>query len=135
MTKPKRPIPFFDYCGIERPFRENGRCIARVETTKDLRNGHGATHGGLLMTLLDACMAGAASSTLDENGSVITVDMQVSFLAGGDGVLEAEGVVLRAGKSLIFVEGTVRDAKGELVAKASGLFKPVRYRPPAQGDG
>ena len=128
MTTRKRVIPFFDYCRITRPFRENGRCIARVETTTELTNSLGSTHGGLLMTLLDACMAGAASSSLQEGASVVTIDMQVNFLTPGGGGLTAEGNVLRGGRSLIVCEGKVVDEAGELVAKATGLFRPIMPR-------
>ncbi len=130
MASKPRVIPFFDYCNIQRPFRENGRCVARVETQPHLCNGHGRTHGGLLMTLLDACMAGAASSTLDETGSVVTIDMQVNFLSPGSGTLTGEGVVLRGGRTLIVTEGRVTDESGELVAKATGLFRAVPFSPP-----
>jgi uncharacterized protein (TIGR00369 family) len=127
VTPAVRRIPFFDYCHIERPFRGEGRCTARVEITPDLVNGHGAAHGGLLMTLLDACMAGAASSILTgERGGVVTIDMQAQFMAPGHGVLTAEGKVSRGGGSLIFTEGEVRDAKDALVAKATGIFRAMR---------
>ncbi len=36
----------------------------------------------------------------------------------------AEGRIVRAGRSLAFCEADVRTVDGELVAKASGLFKP-----------
>jgi uncharacterized protein (TIGR00369 family) len=125
---PTRRIPFFDYCHIERPFRGDGRCIARVEITPDLVNGHGAAHGGLLMTLLDACMAGAARSTIaDEKAGVITIDMQVQFMAPGHGALTAEGKVARRG-SLIFTDGEVRDAKDVLVARATAIFRALHPR-------
>ncbi len=129
MKPEPRKIPFFDFCSIVRPFRESGRCIAQVEITPDLKNGFGTAHGGLLMTLLDACMAGAASSTLDAGHSVITIDMQVNFLTPGHGKLTGEGKVLRGGRSIIVVEGWIRDEKDELVAKGTGLFRPLRTGP------
>jgi acyl-coenzyme A thioesterase PaaI-like protein len=45
--------------------------------------------------------------------------------------MTAEGKVLRAGRSIVFCEAEVRAADGALVARASGLFKPVA----AKGDG
>jgi uncharacterized protein (TIGR00369 family) len=124
---PHRHIPFFEYCRIDRPFRGEGRCTARVEITPDLVNGHGAAHGGLLMTLMDACMAGAASSVVTgERAGVITIDMQVQFLSPGYGVLIAEGKVSRGGRSLIFTEGEIRDAKDTVIAKATGLFSAIQ---------
>ncbi len=126
MQSKPRKIPFFDHCRIERPVRENGRCVARVEIAPDLTNSLEMAHGGLIMTLLDACMAGAASSSVDPGYVSITIDMQINFLSPGRGVLTAEGKVLRGGKSLIVVEGWVRDAQDGLVAKGTGLFRPVK---------
>ena len=59
---------------------------------------------------------------------VMTLDMQTSFIAPGRGILLAEGRVVRAGRSVVFCEGEVRTETGELVAKASGLFKPVKAK-------
>jgi acyl-coenzyme A thioesterase PaaI-like protein len=41
---------------------------------------------------------------------------------------------VRAGRSIVFCEAEVRSAEGELVAKASGLFKPVRPKEPSRAD-
>ena len=130
MSNAPRVIPFFDHCTIKRPLRENGRCIATVTATPNLCNSFGNAHGGLLMTLLDACMAGAASSTVGESASVVTIDMQVNFLTPGSGLLTGEGTVLRGGRSLIVCEGHIRNEAGELVAKATGLFKPANFPAP-----
>jgi acyl-coenzyme A thioesterase PaaI-like protein len=59
---------------------------------------------------------------------VLTLDLQTSIIAPGRGVLIAEGRVVRAGRSIVFCEGAVRTQEGELVAKGSGLFKPVKAR-------
>jgi len=65
---------------------------------------------------------------------VMTLDMQASFLSPGRGELTAEGRVVRAGRSIVFCEAEVRSAEGELVAKASGLFKPVTPKEPSRAD-
>lgn len=115
-------VPFLDYCGIERTFRQDGVCRAVVDPTPEKTNRVQAAHGGLLMTLLDAVLAGACTSTLQEPRMVATVDMQVAFLTPGRGRLEAEGRLLKATRKLMFAEGEVRNAAGEIVAKASGQF-------------
>jgi acyl-coenzyme A thioesterase PaaI-like protein len=68
----------------------------------------------------------------------MTVELKVSFIEPGEGKLIAEGRCLRAGKSLAFCEGEVRDQSGKLVAKALGTFMLRRARNSAQegaGDG
>lgn len=124
--------PFIGYCGIERTLREKGVGRNVVEVTPDLCNGAQAAHGGLIMTLLDSVMASAARSTLADDHGMMTIDMNVQFLAPGRGKLLAEGRVVRGGKSLMFCEGTVTDESGALVARSSGVFNARRPRP-AQG--
>ena len=120
--------PFIGFCGIRRTHRENGVGRSEVDVAPELRNGAEAAHGGLIMTLLDSVMASAARSTLADDHGVLTVDMNVAFLAPGRGKLLGEGRVVRGGRSLIFCEGSVRDEAGQLVARASGVFSARRPR-------
>jgi uncharacterized protein (TIGR00369 family) len=107
----------------------DGRTRLRARARPEHVNNLGIAHGGLICTLLDVAMGTAARCTVGL--PVMTLDMQASFLSPGRGELTAEGRVVRAGRSIVFCEAEVRSAEGELVAKASGLFKPVAPR----GDG
>ena len=116
-------IPFAAHCGIEPIAFKDGRTTLRVCVAPEHGNNLGIAHGGLICTLLDIAMGTAARCTVGL--PVMTLDMQASFLSPGRGELTAEGRVLRAGRSIVFCEAEVRTADGDLVAKASGLFKPV----------
>ena len=118
-------FPFLEYCGIERPLVAGGRCIAMVEPRPELLNSLGIAHGGLITTLADAAMGGAARSALPETRTVVTVTMQASFFAPGRGRLEAEAKVVRKTRALIFVECDVRVASGEVIARTSGVFRAL----------
>ena len=119
-------LPFAELCGIEAVGLQDGCTRLRVHLAPQHGNHLGMAHGGLLATLLDVAMGTAARHAA--GCSVVTLDMQVSFIAAGHGTLLAEGRVLRAGRSIVFAEADIRDAAGELVAKASGVFKPVPQR-------
>jgi len=124
-TTPSHPptnVPFLDHCGIERISRKDGVCRGAVNIIPERTNPTGAAHGGLLMTLLDAVLAGACISTLPAAKMVATIDMQVAFLTPGRGRLEAEGRLLRGTRALMFAEGEVRNEAGDIVARASGQF-------------
>jgi uncharacterized protein (TIGR00369 family) len=117
-------IPFAAHCGIEPIGYADGRTRLRLRTAPEHTNNLGIAHGGLICTLLDIAMGTAARCTV--GAPVMTLDMQVSFLSPGRGEMIGEGKVLRAGRSILFCEAEVRTAEGDLVAKASGLFKPVQ---------
>lgn len=117
-------IPFVAFCGIEPIEAANGR--SRLEVTVEPHHGNqmAVAHGGLLMTLLDVCMGSAARSAVGCN--VVTVDMQVGFLAPASGRLVGEGKVTRAGKSLVFVEAEISNSDGVLVCRGTSVFKTAR---------
>lgn len=119
-------VPFADHCRIEEiGFDDHGGTRLRVEVTPDLENNLGIAHGGVLATLLDICMGTAARTRVGM--PVMTLDMQISFLAPGRGVLLGRGRVTKAGRSILFCEAEViGEADGGLVARATGLFKPSR---------
>ena len=119
-------IPFASHCGVEPLDAADGKTLLRLVLRTEHQNNIGMAHGGVTCTLLDIAMGSAARRLVDL--PMMTLDMQTSFIAPGRGVLLAEGRVIRAGRSVVFCEGEVRTETGELVAKGSGLFKPVRPR-------
>ena len=112
-------IPFASFCGVEPMEAKDDRSVLRLPLRQEHGNNLGIAHGGVTCTLLDIAMGSAARRKVDL--PVMTLDMQVSFIAPGRGVL-------LAGRSVVFVEGEVTTEDGELVAKGSGLFKPVRMK-------
>lgn len=117
-------IPFADYCGIEEASLSDGQTRLRLIVGPQHGNNLGIVHGGLICTLLDVAMGTAARCHIGR--PVMTLDMQASFLSPGRGVLIGEGRVVRAGRSIVFCEADVREEGGDLVAKSSGIFKPVQ---------
>jgi uncharacterized protein (TIGR00369 family) len=117
-------IPFVGYCGIEPISLGDGR--SRLEVTVEPHHGNqmGVAHGGLLMTLLDVSMGTAARSAVGTN--VVTVDMQVAFMAPASGRLVGQGRVVRAGKSLVFVEAEITNVDGDVVCRGTSVFKTAR---------
>ncbi|MDB5592371.1 PaaI family thioesterase [Enterovirga sp.] len=119
-------IPFAEHCGVEDlGHGEGGETRLRMAVRSELENNIGIAHGGALATLLDICMGTAGRTRVGR--PVMTLDMQVSFLAPGRGTLLGVGRVTKAGRSILFCEAEVtREEDGELVARATGLFKPTR---------
>ena len=120
-------IPFVGYCGIEPIESGGGRSRLEVDVQRHHGNQMGVAHGGLLMTLLDVCMGSAARSAVGSN--VITVDMQTVFIAPATGRLVGRGHVVRAGKSLVFVEAEICNAEGDVVCRGTAVFKTAKPVP------
>lgn len=120
-------IPYLELLGVRAETQERGRARVVLDVRPELTNSWNAAHGGVVMALLDVSMASAARSTVENAAGAVTIEMSVNFLQAGMGRLQAEGRVLRDGRSLVFCEGEVRNAEGELLAKALGTYK-VRRR-------
>ncbi|MBN3779000.1 PaaI family thioesterase [Burkholderia sp. Ac-20345] len=84
-------------------------------------NRRGNVHGGLIAALLDTSM-GLATRASGDVENLGTASLNVSYLQPARGRLVASGSVLRNGRKLAFCEATVRNADGEIVATASGVF-------------
>lgn len=126
-------VPFAEHCGIEEIGIVDGATRLRVKLGRHLENNLGMVHGGLTCTLLDIALATAARVRLGT--PMMTIDMQVAFIGPGRGTLVGEGRVVRAGRRIVFCEGEVRrEEDGGLVAKATGVFMPLREAPGAAHD-
>jgi uncharacterized protein (TIGR00369 family) len=107
----------------------DGRARCRLGLTHDHLNRHGVLHGGLSATLLDNAMSATASLTVDTTGRApfLTVSLNVHYLAGANlgATVIASGRVTGGGKSLLFLDGDLRDDADRLIATATGVFKRV----------
>ncbi|MBI5067268.1 MAG: PaaI family thioesterase [Deltaproteobacteria bacterium] len=121
-----RQVPFADLLGVEVEHSQPGLARLALAVRPELCNSFGAAHGGVITTLADVALALAAITQDRTAHGAQTVDLTISFIGPGKGRLVAEGRCLRAGVSLTFCEGEVRDAEGGLVAKALGTFRVRR---------
>lgn len=123
-----RHVPFAELLGVRVAHHEPGRAVLEIDLRPDLMNSWQVAHGGVVMTLADIALA-VSALTLDTGAKgAMTIELKVSFIGPGVGTLVAEGRCLRAGRSLAFCEGEVRDRGGKLVAKALGTFRLRRGR-------
>ncbi|WP_416900109.1 MAG: PaaI family thioesterase [Minwuia sp.] len=90
----------------------------------DFCNPLGVIQGGFLTAMVDEAMAVACVSMARFSIFIPTLELKVSFLrAGYPGPMTAEGQVVRMGKSVAFLEGSLFDEKGELLIRASATGK------------
>src|ERR1051325_7030171 len=119
--------------GIELTSFGKGWCETKIAVSPVLRQQHGFIHAGVLMTLADHTCGGAAASTVPEDRDVITVENKITFLRPAAApALTCRAEVLRAGKTLIFVEAEVmvdREDGRVIVAKASSTLSVIPPNP------
>jgi uncharacterized protein (TIGR00369 family) len=91
-------------------------------------NGHGAMHGGALMTFADYALFAIAGEEIRET-SAVTAQMSCEFIdAAFEGeIVEARGEIIRSGGSLIFLRGMVT-ADGRPALSFSAILKKLRRR-------
>lgn len=84
--------------------------------------------GGFITAWMDAAMAQAVMYDTDQQFSVASLEIKVSFLERvGPGEGTTEGRVIRRGKRVAFLEAELFDSQGRLAASATstGMLVPV----------
>lgn len=104
---------------------EPGKTTWTMLADERFENPAGLTQGGFLSALCDSAM-GAAAVTFaqDRKVFVANAEIKVSFLAAvrSGTRLRCEAEVISGGARTAFVEASVRDEDGRLVAKASSTY-------------
>ena len=105
-----------------------GRAELSFPYSKAVTRRGGLVHGGIVMYSLDnAC--GIAAMSVNPGVDQLTTELKVNFLRPlRKGPFRAIGRVVKAGNSVVVVEGEVRDAEGALCAKSLGSWYIIRQR-------
>ncbi len=130
--------PFNAYLGTEVVRREEGVVEVALELGAHHLNNRGVAHGGVIGALLDSALGAAVISAIPAEWWCATTSLTLQFLDGaGEGRLVAVGRVVRRGRSVAFATGQVHDARGRLIATASGSWHLWSHKPgsPARRDG
>lgn len=107
---------------------ENGRARCAFQPRREHLNGGGTIHGGALMSFADFSLFAIAHNAL-AGGHAVTLTFSSEFVGAGalDGMVEAEGDVIRDARSVIFVRGLVTQARRPLLS-FSGTLKKIARR-------
>lgn len=86
------------------------------------RQGAGVVQGGALSMMLDFVLAFSGMAALGKAGSVATVSLATDFMGAARGErITAEGVVEKAGRSMVFTRGWLMDGGKKVAAAQSTL--------------
>jgi uncharacterized protein (TIGR00369 family) len=109
--------------GLEVAKLYEGGAVLELTVKDDHRQIHNVVHGGVIATLADTAGAIAAYTVSPVGSELATIELKINYLLPiAEGKVEAEGKVLRAGRNFIVVECDVRNAQGQLAAKALMTF-------------
>jgi uncharacterized protein (TIGR00369 family) len=112
-------IPYWQTLGLQLKEVSPGRAVFEAEVREDLMQ-NGILHGGVLASIADSACAVAAISKIYPDAYATTINLRVSYLKPMvQGRFRAEGVCIRAGKTILFSEAEVFNEQGETVCKAS----------------
>ncbi len=104
---------------------EHGNLTISYDLDKEFNNVAGFICGGYLANALDQAMS-YAMSFVTGGDAAPTLEMKVSFIAAArPGRLIATGSVVKAGKTVGFAEGSLRDERGKLIANASATVQRI----------
>jgi uncharacterized protein (TIGR00369 family) len=100
-----------------------GKAVMSLRVAERHKQIHGVVHGGILASLADTAGAMAAYPMLPHGTRLATVEMTINYLEAVDrGPVIAEARVLRLGRTLAVAECEIKDADGNLAAKALLTF-------------
>lgn len=101
---------------------KDGKCEAELKVEEKHLNMGRSVHGGVINALCDIALSGAVNSTLIDGPSVVTLQMGVSFLRPGlpGDTLTAFAEIVKKGRTIVYVEGGIKNQNGKLLARASG---------------
>jgi len=119
------PPPIAKLMGFDIVAVEEGRAEFSVNPHESQYNPIGTVHGGLVCTLLDSVAGCAAQTTLPKGMGYTSLEIKVNYLRpvlASTGTLTAVGIVTKPGRRAAFVDATVTDSSGKLVATASSTL-------------
>jgi molybdopterin converting factor subunit 1 len=123
-----RPPAYADLLGARPLLAEPGRVQMEFRATELFLNPAGSVQGGFLAAMLDETMGPAALSALGAGFMVPTLELKVNFLRPGrPGTMVADARVVHRGRSVVFLESSLSDAEGTLIATASATARVVRF--------
>ena len=125
MEAPQLTDPFAILLGLRVEEVRPDFCRMRLPFRPAVRTAGETVHGGALATLIDSAGVVAAwSNVTDAPSRGATANLSVSFMAAAQAIdVFAEARVIRRGRSLVFVDIDVTDARGQPVAKGLLTYK------------
>jgi uncharacterized protein (TIGR00369 family) len=123
---------YVDLLGMRPLSAEPGHVRMEFTASEQFLNPAGVVQGGFITAMLDDTMGPAAVAQLGPGYFAPTLELKVSFLRPvGPGRLVADGRVVHMGRSIAFLEGSLADEEGNIVATATATARVVKLGRPS----
>ena len=128
-TEHMREQPLFQGMGFSKilEFSRENQSI-KIEYIAEPRHCHSGNivQGGYVTGWIDSAMAHSVMIPTDFKFSPLTLELKITFLKSANpGIIIAAAKVIKLGKSIAFVEGTLTNESGDLIAKGTSTNKLV----------
>lgn len=115
--------PFWKYLGIQIDQLSPDLVRIKLPVNSGFLNVNESAHGGIALSLLDTIM-GVTLRHQNINSTVATISMTTQFISPafeGD-TLYATARVVKAGRNIAFLEGSLESENGKVIATSIGNF-------------
>jgi uncharacterized protein (TIGR00369 family) len=114
--------PFFSHLGFKLLQEDIDEIVLELPIKRHLINTNGTVHGGVYATMLDNLMSISVRNRV--NKDIVTVNLNINYFAAiQEGVLIGKAKILQQGYRIVTCEGEVTNEAGDVLAKATGVFK------------
>lgn len=119
-------VPYIKLLGIELAELEIGTACLELAIRDELRQPHGLLHGGATASLIDTAMAFAVVTSIGEEETASTVDLNVHYLRPArNGKIVCRAKVVKNGRRLLTVSAEVFDENDKMIATALSTYTRV----------
>jgi acyl-CoA thioesterase len=120
---------FYGWAGLELVSAEAGEVVVALDARPEQLNLAGVLHGGMIATLADSATGLAVRTMIEPGRRHVTVQLDVHYLAPGTpGRVTARAKTVRVGSQIAYAEADVRDARGQLIARATSTISITAAR-------
>lgn len=104
-------------------------CELTVPLTPFFHNSLGIVHGGITATIIDTAMGTLANSLLPDSYNAVTTQINIHYLAVGNGdYMKCKARLEHKGSKTMVISADVHRSDGKKIAHASGSFFIIKKK-------
>ena len=124
--------PAMETIGAELTRVEHGTIEIELPFDIKLTQQHGFLHAGVISAALDSACGYAATTMIDRDASILTIEFKVNLMSPGRGErFVFRGEVTKPGSTIIVADGrgyAIGDGPAKLIASMTGTMMVIRGR-------